>query len=74
MTKLLEQAIDKVSRLDAELQDDIARAMLALAGELDAQPMPLTANERAAIARSLDAADRGEYASEDEVRALWART
>lgn len=74
MTKLLEQAIDKVSRLDAERQDDIARAMLALAGELDAQPMPLTADERAAIARSRDVADRGEYASEDEVRALWAGT
>ena len=39
MTKLLEQAIEAVRRLPADSQDDIARAILNLAGkELEAEP------------------------------------
>jgi hypothetical protein len=34
---------------------------------------PLSAEEREAIARSQAAAKRGEFASDDDVRAVWAK-
>jgi len=74
MTKLLEQALEAVRQLPAEEQDGIARTMLALAGEtVNGEPVPLTADERAAIARSKAAAARGEFATEEQVRAVWAK-
>ena len=72
MTKLLEEALEAVRRLPAESQDEIARAMLALAGS-GFEPVPLTPEERAAIARSKAAADRGEFASDEQVRDVWAK-
>lgn len=73
MTKLLEKAIETARRLSPDEQDEIARAILQLAGEGDAAPVPLTAEERAAIANSRAAAARGEFATDDEVRAVWAK-
>lgn len=73
MTMLLEKAIEVARRLTPAEQDEIAAAMLALAGGDDAQPIPLTGEERAAIARSKDAAARGEFATDDEVRAVWTK-
>lgn len=72
MTDLLEKAVAAVRGLPASTQDDIARVMLMLASE-DQTPVPLTPEERAAIARSKAAAARGEFASEEQVRALWAK-
>ena len=72
MTKLLEEAFETVRRLPVESQDEIARAMLALAGS-ESEPVPLAPEERDAIARSKAAAERGEFASEDQVRDLWAK-
>jgi hypothetical protein len=74
MTKLLEEALEAVRQLPEDGQDEIARAMLALAGgNAEGEPMPLTADEQTAIARSKAAAARGEFASEDQVRAVWAK-
>jgi hypothetical protein len=73
VTKLLELAIDAARQLSADEQDDIARAIIRLAGAGDAAPAPLTAEERAAIERSKEAAARGDFASDDEVRAVWAK-
>ena len=70
MTKLLEEALETVRRLPVESQDEIARAMLALAGS-ESEPVLLTPEERDAIARSKAAAERGEFASEDQVRDVW---
>jgi hypothetical protein len=72
MTKLLEEALEAVRRLPAESQDAIAHAMLALAGA-GAEPAPLSSEEEAAIARSKDAANRGEFASDQQVRDVWAK-
>jgi hypothetical protein len=72
MTKLLEQAVETARRLAPDEQDEIARAILQLAGH-DVPPIPLTPEERDAIARSKAAAARGEFATEDEVRAVWAK-
>lgn len=74
MTKLLEDALDAVRQLPADEQDEIARTVLALAGgSVDGEPVPLTPDERAAIARSKTAAARGEFASAEQVRAVWAK-
>lgn len=74
MTKLLETALEAVRQLPDDGQDEIARAMLALAGgSAEGEPVPLTADEQAAIARSKAAAARGEFASDDQVRTVWAK-
>jgi hypothetical protein len=72
MTKLLERAVEAVRRLPTETQDEIARLVLQLAGEEEPQ-IALTAEERAALAVSKAAAARGEFATEDEVRRVWAK-
>jgi hypothetical protein len=72
MTKLLDQAIAAVRGLPPDAQHDIARVLLQLAGT-DAAPVALSAEERAAIAASKAAADRGEFASDEEVQGTWAK-
>jgi hypothetical protein len=73
MTKLLARALDAVRQLPADEQDEIARTILALVGTDEGKPVSLTADERAAIARSRAEAARGEFASDEEVRAVWAK-
>ena len=74
MTKLLDQALQIARQLPPDAQDDIARLILQLAGANDeAEPVPLSAEERAAIDASKRAAARGEFASEAEVEAVWAK-
>jgi hypothetical protein len=72
MTDLLERAVEAARGLPPAAQDDIARIVLQLAGE-DEAPVLLTGEERAAIARSKAAAARGEFATDEEVRAVWAK-
>ena len=73
MTKLLAKALEAVRQLPAGEQDEIARTILALVGSEDeGEPVPLTADERAAIARSKAEGARGEFASDEDVRAVWA--
>lgn len=71
MTKLLDEALEAVRRLPSHHQDDIARAILQLAGS--DVPVFLSPEEREAIARSKAAAARGEFASDEQVRAVWAK-
>jgi hypothetical protein len=71
MTTLLEEALDAVRQLPKETQDEIARAMLALAER--ETTLPLSPEEREAIARSKAAASRGEFATEEQVRAVWSK-
>lgn len=73
MTKLLDQALEIVRSLPADAQDDIARIVLQLAGVEAAAPVILSDDERAAIAASKEAAARGEFATEAQVRATWAK-
>jgi hypothetical protein len=72
MTRLLEQAVEAVSALPDEAQDDLARILLQLAG-LDQPPYELTLEEAAELDASLAEAARGEFASDEEVRAVWAK-
>ena len=73
MTKLLEQALEVARNLPPDAQDDIARVVLQLAGADDAAPVSLTNDERSAVARSKEAAARGEFATDAQVRAIWAK-
>jgi hypothetical protein len=73
MTKLLDQALEVARNLPEDSQDDIARVVLQLAGSDEAEPVALSADERAAIARSKEAAGRGDFASDEQVRATWAK-
>ena len=73
MTKLLDQAIEAARRLPPGDQDDIARAIMQLAGADEVAPKPLMPEERDAVAKSKAAAARGEFATDEEVRAVWAK-
>jgi len=73
MTKLLEKAIEAARRLPPDEQDDIARAIIQLTGAGAVAPVALTSEERVAIEKSKAAAARGEFATDEEVRAVWAK-
>jgi hypothetical protein len=73
MTKLLEQALEIARNLPSDAQDDIARVVLQLAGADDVPPVTLSNDERTAIAASREAAGRGEFATDAQVRATWAK-
>jgi hypothetical protein len=73
MTKLLDQALAAARSLPPETQDDIAHIVLRLTGADDEPPVPLTPEEQAAISASKAAAAQGEFASDEEVRAVWGK-
>jgi hypothetical protein len=73
MTKLLDQAVEAARNLPPEVQDDIAHLVLRLVGADDEPPVPLTPEEQAAIAASKAAAARGEFATDEQVRSMWAK-
>jgi len=68
MTKLLEQAIEKVRALPDEDQDALALAILT---DLDAIIEPLDDETRAAIREGLEQARRGEFVPDEEMKAFW---
>lgn len=72
MTRLLEEAFSKISGLPDSEQDELARALLELAG-VEQPPLQLTAAEEADLAEAEAEIARGELASPDEVRAMWAK-
>lgn len=72
MTKLLDQALEIARALPADAQDDIARIVLQLAGS-DSAPIALSTEERTAIKESKAAAAKGEFATDEQVRAVWAK-
>ena len=72
MTKLLEQAVETVRGLPPEVQDELARVLLQLAGR-DQPVVQLSAADEASLAESLAQADRGEFATDEQVRAIWAK-
>ena len=73
MTRLLDQALAAARNLPPDEQDHIARIVLRLTGVDDEAPAPLTPEEQAAIAASKAAAARGEFATDEQLRAVWAK-
>ena len=72
MTKLLKRALEIARGLPPDAQDDIARIVLQLAKD-ETATVRLTSEERSAIAASKEAAARNEFATEEQIRAVWAK-
>ena len=72
MTKLLEQAVETVRGLPPEMQDDLARMLLQFAGK-DQPVVQLSAEDAASFDESLAQAERGEFATDEQLRAIWTK-
>jgi hypothetical protein len=72
MTELLDYAIETVRTLPSEVQDDLARTLLQLAGR-QGPPYRLSAEERTDLAEADKEIGRGDFASEAELKALWTK-
>jgi predicted transcriptional regulator len=72
MTKLLEEAVEKLSQLPEGRQNELAQMLIDVAAA-DLSPYQLTDEERAAVEEGLAQAERGEFASDEDVAALWQR-
>ena len=72
MTELLERAVESVRALPPEAQDALAHFLLQFAGD-DEAVIPLSAEEQASLEESLAQAERGEFATDEQVRAIWAK-
>ncbi len=73
MTKLLDRALAAARSLPPDAQDAIAHVVLRLTGAEDEPSVALTPEEQAAVVASRAAAARGEFASDEHVRAVWAK-
>lgn len=73
MTELLDQALAAARKLPQKVQDEIAEVVLRLSGAGDEEPLSLTDQEQAAIAVSKAAAARDDFATDEEVRAVWTK-
>ncbi len=73
ISKRLEQAIDTVRTLAADQQDLLAVEMLERARSLSLPATQLSPEERAELEAELAAARRGEFASDKEVAAMYAK-
>ena len=72
MTKLLEHAVDSVRALPPEVQDELARLLLQVAGE--EQPVILlTSEERADLAEADAEIAQGEFATDEQMRSILAK-
>jgi hypothetical protein len=72
MTKLLEQAVDTVPTLAPKMQDDLARLLLQLAGH-EQPSFSFRMLRPPLFEESLAQASRREFATDAEVRAVWAK-
>jgi ribosome assembly protein YihI (activator of Der GTPase) len=72
MIKALEQAIEKIKTLPKERQEYAAEVLEQIA-ELGEEVYALSDEERRLVREGLDELDRGEAASEAEVRAVFDR-
>lgn len=72
MTKLLEQALEAVRRLPPETQNEIARAMLVLAGD-EGKPEAIDPAHLPDVLESLAQAKRRQFATDAEVEAAFRR-
>ena len=68
MTRLLEQALEKIHALSDAEQDALAALLLSLA-DSDASVVPLDEGARAAIHEGLKQAECGEFVSDEELAA-----
>lgn len=70
MSELVERALAVMRTLPPEKQEELAQMVLFRAEQPVVQ---LTPEEEEALSLSEAAAARGEFASEEEIRAIWAK-
>ena len=70
MIKILEEAVEKVKRLSAEKQEYAAGVLERIAEDGD-DVYALTNEERRLVREGLDELDRGEAATDAQVRSLY---
>lgn len=70
MTDLLDRAVARTRALPPEAQDEAARMLLLFTGE-DGPVIQLTPEEEADLAEAEVEADRGEFATDEEVQAIF---
>ena len=73
VTNSMEQAISALRHVPADQQDEIARVVMRYAGIRPPYAVYVPDPEAAELAESEAAADRGEFATDDQVRAIWAK-
>jgi hypothetical protein len=72
MTKLLERGIEAVSKLPPDEQDLVGEWLLELAGA-GLREYVLTPEQIEDVKKAIEEADRGEFATDEEVEAVWRR-
>ncbi len=72
MTKLLQEALAKLGALTEDEQDEAAELLLNLVARRDG-PVQLDEETRAAVREGLAQADRGEFASDEEMAEFFAQ-
>jgi len=70
MTKLLEEAIERVRQLPEAIQDEAAEILLSVASKC-AEPVRLDDGTRIAVREGKAQAGRGEFMSDDEMAAFF---
>ena len=72
MTKLLESGIDAIRDLPADQQNLAGELLLSLAEQSKRRPR-LTAEQADDVRLAIGEADRGDFATEEEMAALWKK-
>lgn len=72
MSKLLEQGIDAVRELPEENQDFVGQLLLAIAGR-GRVDLRLTAEQVEKVKIGFAEADRGEFATDEEMQETWKK-
>lgn len=72
MTKLLESGIDAIRDLPADQQNLAGELLLSLAEQTKRRPR-LTAEQADDVRLAVAEADRGDFATDEEMAALWKK-
>jgi len=73
MTKLLDQALETVRRLPPDSQDEIARAMLSLAGTNESAAEEIDPAHLSDVLEGLAETSRRQFATDDQIAAAFRR-
>ena len=72
MTKVLEDVIEKVRRLPEDRQAYVAEVLEQIVAN-DSDLFVVPDEHRAAVLEGLEQAERGEFATDEEMAALWKK-
>ncbi|MDN3274051.1 hypothetical protein QWJ07_07350 [Frankia sp. RB7] len=72
MTKVLEDVIEKVRRLSEDRQAYVAEVLEQIVAN-DGDLFVVPEEHRAAVLEGLEQAERGEFATDQEMAALWKK-